>query len=172
MNRIGYRHPLYGARQTWPRLDSLKACPPPQAANESQAGESNEQSPPLDSLKAPQPPAEDGENTGAQLRAAIREIAGAREVNQISTRDVLLALIERKGDPWAALWGRDIARGNLRGPAAQLARLLKPFGIIPGTIREADDTTPKGYKLSLFDDAFPPICPKDCPENATTPQGA
>ena len=78
MNRIGYRHPLYGARQTWPRLDSLKACPPPQAANESQAGESDEQSPPLDSLKAPQPPAEDGENTGAQLRAAIREKLPAR----------------------------------------------------------------------------------------------
>ena len=33
-------------------------------------------------------------------------------MNQISTRDVLLALIERKGDPWAALWGRDIARGK------------------------------------------------------------
>ena len=89
-----------------------------------------------------------------KLRAAIREIAAAREVNQISTRNVLLALIERKGEPWAALWGRDIASGNVRGPAAKLARLLKPFGIAAHTIREPDGSTPKGYKLQHFEDAF------------------
>ncbi len=100
------------------------------------------------------------ENTGAKLQAAIREIAAAREVNQISTRNVLLALIERKGEPWAALWDRDIASGNLRGPAAKLAQLLQPSGIIPQTIRE-DGTTSKGYKLSSF----------DRPEDDTTTQG-
>ena len=151
MSRIGYRDPrYYQASQTWPQLDSPKACPPP------------------DSSASP-PPVEHGENTAAQLRAAIREIAAAREVNQISTRKVLLALIERKGEPWPALWGREIARGNLRGPAAQLARLLQPFDIIPQTIRE-DGTTSKGYKLSSFDD--PATCPKDRPENDTTTQGA
>ena len=46
MSRIGFRHKLYQPRQTWPRLDPLKACPPPQAANELPSGESNEQSPP------------------------------------------------------------------------------------------------------------------------------
>jgi Protein of unknown function (DUF3631) len=117
---------------------------------------------PLISLKAPQPPAEHSENIGAKLQAAIREIFEMREVSQISTRNVLLALIERKGEPWSALWARDIARGNLRGSAAKLAQLLKPFGIAPGTIREPDGTT-KGYKLSLFDDAFPATCPKSCP---------
>ena len=71
-----------------------------------------------------------------RLLAAIREIFEAREVNRISTRNALDALIQRKGEPWAVLWGRDIAGGNLRGPAAQLAQLLKPFGIIPQTIRE------------------------------------
>ncbi len=71
------------------------------------------------------------------------------KVNQISTRHVLLALIERKGEPWAALWGRDIASGNLRGPAAKLARLLKPFGIIPGTIREADDSYAERLQIDL-----------------------
>ena len=174
MNTIGYRNPrFYQPRQTWPRLDSPNACPPPQAANEPRAGESTEQSRPLDSPKAPQPPAEHSENTGAKLQAAIREIAAAREVNQISTRNVLLALIERKGEPWAALWGRDIARGNLRGPAAKLARLLKPLDIIPATIREPDGrSTSKGYKLASFDDAFPATCPKDRLENDITTQGA
>ena len=91
-------------------------------------------------------------------------------MNQISTRNVLLALIERKGEPWAALWGRDIARGNLRGPASKLAHLLQPSGIISQTIRE-DGTTSKGYKLASFDDAFPATCPKDRLENDTTTQG-
>ena len=67
--------------------------------------------------------------------------------------------------------GRDIARGNLRGPAAKLAQLLNPSGIIPQTIRE-DGTTSKGYKLASFDDAFPATCPKDRLENDTTTQGA
>jgi hypothetical protein len=167
-NRIlRYRHWIYGAEQTRPRLDSPKTGAPPQAANEPRAA--NEQSPPLDSSKAPPPPAEDSENTGDKLQAAIREIAAARKVNQISTRNVLDALIKRQGEPWAALWGRDIARGNLRGPAVKLAQLLKPFGIIPQTIRE-DGTTSKGYKLSSFDD--PATCQKDRFENDTTTQGA
>jgi hypothetical protein len=34
-----------------------------------------------------------------------------------------------------------------------LASLLKPFGIVPGTIR-IGDTTPKGYQLAHFQDAF------------------
>jgi hypothetical protein len=169
MNTIGYRNRFYQARQTWPQLDSPKACPPLQAANEPRAGESTEQGPPPDSLKAPQPTAEHSENTGAKLQAAIREIAAAREVNRISTRNVLEALIKRKGEPWAALWERDITSGNVRGPAAQLAQLLQPSGIIPQTIRE-DGTTSKGYKLSSFDD--PATCQKDRLENDTTTQGA
>jgi Protein of unknown function (DUF3631) len=164
---IRYRHPIYGG-QLRPQLDLPKA--EAQAANEPRTNESNEQSPPLDSPKAPQPTAEHSENTGAKLQAAIREIAAAREVNRISTRNVLEALIKRKGEPWAAWWERDIARGNVRGPAAKLARLLKPFGIIPETIREADGTTPKGYKLESFDDAFSRYLPSK--PNATTPQGA
>ena len=46
-------------------------------------------------------------------------------MNQISTRNLLLALIERKGEPWAALWGRDIASGNVRGAGVKLARLFE-----------------------------------------------
>ena len=62
MNTIGYRNPrFYQARQTMPRLDSPQACPSPQAANELPPIESNH-----------------SENTGAQLQAAIREIAAAR----------------------------------------------------------------------------------------------
>jgi putative DNA primase/helicase len=36
----------------------------------------------------------------------------------------------------------------------QLAKVLKPFRIIPGTIRLDTGSTPKGYYRSAFDDAF------------------
>jgi hypothetical protein len=149
--RIGYRHPLYGARQNWPPLDSPKACPPPQAP-------------------APRPPAERGENIDVKLLAAFREIFAARKANQISTIAVLKALIERQGEPWAALLERDITSGNVRAAGAQLARLLKPFGIAAHTIREPDGSTPKGYKLQHFEAAFSRYLPPKPPFNATTPQ--
>jgi hypothetical protein len=56
-----------------------------------------------------------------------------------------------------------------------LARLLKLFDIVPQTMREPDGTTPKGYKMALFDDAFPAGKPDEPPwehHNAITPQGA
>ena len=91
-------------------------------------------------------------------------------MNQISTIAVLKALIERKDEPWAALWERDIASGNVRGPGAGLARYLKPFGIAAHTIREPDGSTPKGYKLQHFEAAFSRYLPPKPHLDATTPQ--
>ena len=79
------------------------------------------------------------ENTGIKLLAAIREIFQERGTDRISTKDLLGELIDRDGDePWAACWQKDFKAENIKGPAAKLARLLKPFGIIPETIRESD----------------------------------
>jgi hypothetical protein len=104
------------------------------------------------------------ENVSVKLLAAIREVFHARSVDRISTKDILDALIERENDePWASWWESDIARSNVRGVAAKLARLLKPFGIIPETIREADGSTPKGYKLASFQDAFSRYLPENAP---------
>ena len=47
------------------------------------------------------------------------------------------------------------------GTGRQTGETLKPFGIIPRTIREPDGT-PKGYHWSSFDEAFeryPPLPP-------------
>jgi hypothetical protein len=156
MNTIGYRNPRFYQARPMPRLDSPNPAPPPQAA-------------------APHPLAGQSADTGARLRTVIREIAATRKVNQISTRDVLLALITRQGEPWGGLWGREIARGNLRGPARKLAWLLQPFGIVPQTIWEPDGTTPKGYKMAQFDDDFPAGKPERPPWehcDAITPEGA
>jgi Protein of unknown function (DUF3631) len=41
-----------------------------------------------------------------------------------------------------------------------LARLLAPFGIVPGTIRNGD-RTPKGYLLARFEDDFARYLPQE-----------
>jgi hypothetical protein len=108
------------------------------------------------------------ENTGIKLLAAIREIFRKRGTDRISTKDLLDELINRDGDePWAAWWEADIAKQNTRGPAAKLARLLKPFAIIPETIRESDDSTSKGYKLTSFEEAFSRYLPPGSASNKT-----
>jgi hypothetical protein len=104
-----------------------------------------------------------------KLPAAFQDFRGGA-ANQISTRNVLLALIERKGEPWSALLERDITRGNVRAAGAQLARLLKPFGIAAHTIREPDGSTPKGYKLQHFEAPFSRYLPPKPHLDATTPQ--
>jgi putative DNA primase/helicase len=115
---------------------------------------------------------------GSKLLAAIREIFEAGKVDRISTKDLLAALIERDCDePWADWWEADIAKGNTRGPAAKLARLLKPFGVVAGTIREENGSTAKGYKLASFEDAFsrylsPCPSPESRPKVDTTSQPA
>jgi hypothetical protein len=44
--------------------------------------------------------------------------------------------------------------------------MLRPFGIIPGTVR-VGDVTAKGYKLESFEDAFSRYLP---PEAVTSSQ--
>jgi len=62
-------------------------------------------------------------------------------------------LVSREDRPWPE-WGKT------RKPLTkvQLARMLKPYGISPGTIRlddgTAKGTTAKGYLKSAFEDAF------------------
>jgi hypothetical protein len=87
----------------------------------------------------------DNEDRTIQLLLAIREIFQNWTDDHISSRDLLHQLIEQDGGPWAAWWQNDIDNGNIRGPAARLAKLLRPFGILPRTITRDDGSTPKGY---------------------------
>ncbi len=52
--------------------------------------------------------------------------------------------------------------------AAQIARLLKPFTISPGTVRMGAETA-KGYKLSTFKEAFLRYLPPTPPIQNVTP---
>ena len=101
----------------------------------------------------------DGTDQGEQSRGVTlltdirrvfddRMLAGGKDAGRISSTDLVFALTNFVDRPWAT-W----SRGKSITPAS-VARLLKTFGIIPGTIKLADGKQPNGYKRSQFDDAF------------------
>jgi putative DNA primase/helicase len=105
----------------------------------------------------------DDEDTKTQLLSSIREIFQTLKPDHISSKDLLERLIDREDEPWAAWWKKDFDNGNTKGLGAKLAKMLKPFGIVSRTIRAADGSTPKGYPLASFNEAFdcylPPLPP-------------
>jgi putative DNA primase/helicase len=111
----------------------------------------------------------DEATAGIMLLEDIRNIFGEREKSKredndkISSADLVKALGELEERPWPE-W-----RADKPITQRQLAKLLEPFRIAPGTIRLADGKTPKGYKLSSFEDAFARYLPA---RSATPPQGA
>jgi 5S rRNA maturation endonuclease (ribonuclease M5) len=106
------------------------------------------------------------ETDGVELLADISEVFATRRVDKLPSAELLTALKSMEGRPWA-----DVNRG--RGLTAhQLARELKAFGVVSGTIR-VEGGTPKGYVAERFADAFERYLPPRAPlESATPPQVA
>ena len=71
-----------------------------------------------------------------------------REVKRLSSAHLCTCLSKLEGRPWS-----EFRRGRSITPT-QLARLLRPFGVIPGTIALRDGKTLKGYDVEQFTDAF------------------
>lgn len=90
----------------------------------------------------------DTESDGTVLLADIKSIFSSKAADRLASADLVAALKEIEGRPWA-----EFGRAEKAISQNQLARLLKPFAIAPGTIRTGTDT-PKGYYLRQFDDAF------------------
>src|SRR5262249_10343362 len=88
---------------------------------------------------------------------AIAEVFEECEAGRIFTRDLLQALVKRETEPWGEWWGKDVAQtmpgDTPRGPAVRLARLLRPLGGAPKTIRIREKRE-KGYERTDFEDAF------------------
>jgi 5S rRNA maturation endonuclease (ribonuclease M5) len=118
------------------------------------------------------------DSIGKQALADIRQIFQERNTNRISSADLARALAEIETSPWGE-WshGKPLTQ-------ARLARLLKPYGIVPGTVRIGENT-PKGYHLGDFLDPFkrylsgepdPLLFPASLappgPQNATPPQAS
>lgn len=92
----------------------------------------------------------DTKGAGELLICDIEVIFKARKVepDRISTADLLTALCELDGRPWAEWFrGRPLTANGL-------ARLLHPFGVGPKSVRVGGASV-KGYTLESFQDAFP-----------------
>jgi putative DNA primase/helicase len=96
---------------------------------------------------------------GIQLLSDIREIL---RTERLSSEDLCEDLRGLEDRPWA----EDGIAINPR----QLARLLKPFGIAPKSVRLGRGSTPKGYTAAQFEDAFARYLPPIPPPAATPPQ--
>ena len=82
------------------------------------------------------------------LLSDIREIFTTRpESDRISSTELASTLGLMEGRPWAE-W-----RNGKPMTAAAMARMLSPFGILPGTRRAVSETF-KGYLYSAFEEAF------------------
>jgi hypothetical protein len=82
------------------------------------------------------------EPLGILLLGHLRETFNGHD--RLATEDVLRALIERDDAPWAEWWAKDVSDDRIRGPAARLARLLKPFEVAPKVYRDGALTV-RGY---------------------------
>jgi hypothetical protein len=96
------------------------------------------------------------QSTGVRLLASIRRIFSYKSKEKLSTHELLEALIdlEDADAPWPTMWENDVKRGNTRGPAMKLARMLEPFGIKPITLRTDHIERVKGYQLQDFHDSW------------------
>jgi hypothetical protein len=94
----------------------------------------------------------------------IRAVFEERKVDRFTSGDLASALAIMEDRPWGE-WknGKAITPNGL-------ARLLKPFGVAPGTIRPESGPTAKGYMLASFADAFQRYLPERGSETVTSSQ--
>ena len=89
----------------------------------------------------------ESESTGTVLLADIKATFDDKDVDRLASVEICQALKAMEGRPWAD-WkvGQEITPN-------QLARLLKPFGVMPDSVR-VGRRTPKGYYRSQFDELW------------------
>jgi hypothetical protein len=90
---------------------------------------------------------------------------------ELSTDDLLHALVDRDDGPWAAWWGNDVDAGRTKGPATRLARLLKPFDIKPKQLW-IEGGKVRGYTAEMFEKAWEIyLSPRTPPTDGRTVDG-
>lgn len=105
---------------------------------------------------------QDDDSIQVQLLIDIRAIFDAQCVDRISSEDLTKELVEMEDRPWPEYRkGREISKTGV-------ARILKPFGVKPKTIRLSSGKRLKGYQLDWFDETFqiylpPPAIPTVTP---------
>lgn len=102
------------------------------------------------------------DETGVLLLADLQALFDTRGVDRMSSALICESLADDENRPWGE-WGRK------RKPITPnaLARLLRPFGVTPRTVRLAEGT-PKGYTLEDLQDSFSRYIPPPNRHNATS----
>ncbi|MGH2788907.1 MAG: DUF3631 domain-containing protein [Actinomycetota bacterium] len=109
--------------------------------------------------------AKSGEQSyGVLLLSHIKTAFDRAGVDRMTTADVLESLVANDEGPWAEWWEPSLTARQLQGPAARLARLLKPYGISP-TQFKIDGEKQRGYVRKelepVFERYLPSIAEKD-----------
>lgn len=87
------------------------------------------------------------ESLGPCLLRDVRDVFANRGVDRLSSANLAASLNEIEESPWGDIRGKELN-------ARSLAQRLKRFSVRPRTIRLEDGSTPKGYLLEQFEDAF------------------
>jgi hypothetical protein len=87
------------------------------------------------------------ESTGPMLLTDIRLAFDSQTTDRLASSAMCKALVAMEGRPWAE-W-----RGGKPLSPNQLARLLKPFGVAPDSVR-IGGRTPKGYHRHQFEELW------------------
>lgn len=106
--------------------------------------------------------AEDGGSLGERVLYSIRDIFADAGRDRMPSAEICAKLAEMEGSPWP-----EFQNGKPITPP-QLARLLKPFGIKPRTIR-IGEVRAKGYYLDDFSDVFARYLPPAKRDTVTMP---
>jgi hypothetical protein len=99
------------------------------------------------------------------LLSHVQRVFRARGRDRLRTLDLLSGLVDLQEGPWARWWAADVEHAERDGVAprkagADLAHKLKPFrkpdgnAIKPRVIKLPDGSSPRGYHLEDFADAF------------------
>ena len=111
--------------------------------------------------------ARDGaDSIGVQLLKDLQQLFSAEDADRMSSAGIVAELAKLEDRPWPEYRNERPITTN------QLARLLKPFGVSPGTIRLDDGSTPKGYYKDDFKEAWERYLSPDAedpPAEAATP---
>ena len=101
---------------------------------------------------------------GVLLLSDLRDLFRERRTDRLPTAEIVEALVGREDRP-----GPELPPHGQPLTARGVALLLKPFGVLPGSIRLPNGKTPKGYTREALADAFLRYLPPS--GSATAPQG-
>jgi hypothetical protein len=98
--------------------------------------------------------AEEDDDLAIVLLRCCHDAFAAEAADAVPTARLLALLVARDdGTPFAGWWGKDVDDAKLKGPAARLARLLKPHGITPRQVWHRGANT-RGYERASFESVW------------------